>query len=97
MLMKIHESYKYIVALCDTGLLGKKFEEGIKQIEINNFFKGDEKNKEEVVKILRELNMEDATFNIVGKESVACGIESGVVSKEGVMKIDSVPIALGLM
>ncbi len=97
MLVKIHESYRYIVAVCDTELFGKRFEEGIKQIEVNDFFKGDEKGKIEVIKIFRNMDKEDATFNIVGEEAVGCGVEAGVVSKEGIMKIDGVPIALGLM
>jgi len=69
--IKIHESYRTIVALADSSIIGETFEEGIRQIEVNpSFFQGEEKNKEEVIKILQEMNREDATFNIVGHESV---------------------------
>ena len=95
--IKIHESYRTIVAVCDSDLIGKTFEEGIKQIKIRpHFFKGEEKNKKEVYKILQDLNKEDATFNIVGKEAVETALEAGIIEKHGIMTIQDIPIALGL-
>ena len=42
MLVKIHESYISIIAICDSDLIGKTFEEGKKNIFVNpNFFQGD--------------------------------------------------------
>ena len=97
MYIKIHEAYRTIVALADADIIGKTFEEGIKQIEIRpSFFEGDKKTKEELITMLRNLNNEDATFNIVGEKAVATAIEAGIISQAGVMKIDNVPIALGL-
>lgn len=98
MQIKIHESYRIIVALADSNLIGKKFEEGNKQIEIKpNFFQGEEKNKKDVIEILKDMQKEDATFNIVGRESVATALEAGIINKEGIFEIDRVPVALGLM
>jgi uncharacterized protein len=98
MQIKKHTAYRTIVALCDTDLIGKTFEEGIKQIKIHeNFFKGEEKNKEEVLETLKDMEKEDATFNIVGKESIQCALEAGVITKEGIFTIDNIPIALVLM
>jgi uncharacterized protein len=98
MQIKIQEAYRTIVALCDSDLLGKTFEEGKRQIEVHpNFFKGEEKNKSEVLEILRDFEKEDATFNIVGKESVECAIEAGIITEEGIINIGEVPIALVLM
>ena len=55
MLVKIHSSYRRIVAICDNELLGKKFEEGKKAIEIKeSFFKGDEKTEQEIIKIIED-------------------------------------------
>ena len=34
MLIKIHKSYKEIVAVCDSDLLGKTYEQGDKILEI---------------------------------------------------------------
>ena len=98
MQIKIHDSYRKIVSVCDSDLIGKTFEEGIKQINVReNFFKGDEKNYEEMITLLKDMEKEDATFNIVGKESVKCAIEARIISPNGVFYIDNVPIALGLM
>jgi hypothetical protein len=98
MQIRIHDSYRKIVALSDIGLVGKTFEEGIKQIQIKpHFFKGEEKTKEEIIKILKNMHKEDATFNIVGKKSVNAAIEAGIIKENGVIKIQDVPIALVLL
>jgi len=98
MLVKIHSSYRRIVAICDNELLGKKFEEGKKAIEIKeSFFKGEEKTEEEILKIIEESTGEDATFNIIGKNSVNVALKSGLVRPEGIIKIRGVPIALVLL
>lgn len=98
MQLKIHEAYRRIIALTDTNLIGKTFSEGIRQIEIKpNFFQGEEKSKKEVLKILKDMEKEDAIFNIVGKEAVETAIEAKVISNNGIMEIDGIPIALGLM
>ena len=97
MLVKIHESYRKIVALADSDLIGKTFTEGIKQIEVReNFFKGEEKNKAEILKILQDMNKEDATFNIVGEKSIQLALEAGVIEEHGIITIQDIPIALGL-
>ena len=98
MQIKIHESYRKIVALADTNLIGKTFTQGIRQIEVKEgFFKGEEKNKGEIVEILRRMQGEDAIFNIVGEESVETALEAGVIDEKGVMKIDGVAVGLGLL
>ncbi|RKX57147.1 MAG: DUF424 domain-containing protein [Thermodesulfobacteriota bacterium] len=98
MLVKIHKSYRYVVAICDSDLLGKKFEEGKFQLNIKeSFFNGEEKFKEEVLEIMHDLIKEDATFYIIGKESVNTAIEAGIISKEGVKEIMEIPFALILL
>lgn len=98
MQIKIHEAYRKAIALCDSDLIGKYFSEGIKQIEVGpNFFQGEEKNKEEVIEILKDMEKEDATFNIVGNEAVETALEAGIISKKGIIKIDNIPIALVLL
>jgi hypothetical protein len=98
MLVKIHQGYRKTVALCDSDLIGKSFEQGIKQIElIPNFFKGDEKDEQEVIDILKNMIKEDATFNIVGEKSVQIALKLGIIKQEGIMRIDNVPVALILL
>lgn len=98
MLVKIHSSYRNVVAICDSNLLGKTFEEGKRQIKINeHFFKGDEKTEAEVLKIIEEGSAEDYTFNIVGEESIKTALKSGIITQEGIIKIQGVPVALVLL
>jgi len=98
MQLKIHESYRIIVALVDSNLIGKTFEEGIKKIEIKpSFFQGEEKNKAEVINILKNMQKEDATFNIVGEKAIECALEAGIIDKKGIIMINKVPIALVLL
>ncbi len=98
MLVKIHSSYRTVVAICDEDLIGKKFEEENKQIELTeHFFKGEEKTPEEVLEIIEKQSREDATFNIVGQKSVNIALESGIIKEEGIIKIKEIPIALVLI
>ena len=98
MQLKVHKGYRRTVALSDTNLLNKTFTEGIKQIEMHApFFEGEEKNKEEIIPLIQDLQKEDATFNIVGKESIEAALEAGIIKEEGIIKIDNIPIALILL
>lgn len=98
MLVKIHSSYRNTVAICDPDLLGKNFEEGDKQIFVNeNFFKGEEKSEEEVLEIMGQGSSEDYTFNIVGKQSIDLALKAGLIQKEGIISIQGVPISLVLL
>lgn len=98
MQIKIHEGYRKTVALSDTNLIGKTFDQDIKEIKIReNFFQGEEKNKQETIEILKDLAKEDATFNIVGEESIQTALEAGIIDQQGIIKIDNIPVALVLL
>ena len=98
MLVKIIKSYRTVVAICDSDLLGKTFEEGKGQLDIKeSFYKGEETPKEKVIEIINHMSQEDATFNIVGKESVALALETGLITKEGIKEVQGVPFALVLL
>ena len=96
-LLKIHESYRWVVAVCDKDVFGLKLKEDKRSLDVSGeFFNGDligeEKAKEEIVRC----NNEDATFNFVGKDSVRIAKELGLVKDEGIVRIDGVPFALVL-
>lgn len=96
--LKIHKSYREVVALCDTELLGKKFEQENKQLDLKeSFYKGDEVSEEEVVEILKKLSAEDATFNIVGEKSCAAALKAQIISQDQIKKISDVSYALILL
>jgi len=98
MLVKIHSSYRSIISLCDSDLIGKIFEEGQKTLFVNpNFFQGEEKNEKEVIEIIEIGKAEDYTFNIVGKEAVKLGLKTGIIDKEGIQTIQGIPVALSLL
>jgi hypothetical protein len=97
MLIKIHKASRYVVAICDEELLGKKFEDadGKRQIDLSgNFFKGESKTEEEIIEAIKDFKREDASFNIVGKGSIACAIKSKIISKEDIIQIAEIPIAM---
>ena len=98
MQVKIQKSYRDIVAICDSELLGKRFEQGKFQLDIKeSFYKGEEKAKPEVLNIIKKMSVEDATFNIVGKESTDTALEAGIISKEGIKEINGIPFAMVLL
>ena len=98
MLIRIIKSYRDVVAICDSELLGKKFEEDKFQLDLKeSFYGGEETSREETIKIMQSLSREDVTFNIVGKESVDAALKAGIISEEGIKKIQGVPFALVLL
>ncbi len=97
-LVKVHESYRKIVAICDSELLGKRFEEGKRQLDVKkDFFDGEKKKEDEVIRIIRHEKADDASFNIVGKKSVDAALKAGLIDKNGIMKIQGIPFALSLL
>jgi len=98
MQIKIHKSYRDLVAVCDTNLVGKYFEEGNFQIDVKeSFYKGEEIDEEELIEILQDMKKEDATFNIVGEKSVNASLKAGIISKDNVKKISKIPYSLVLL
>ena len=98
MLIKIHKSYRDTIAICDSELIGKVFEKGNFQLDVKeNFYKGEEVSEKKAGEIMQNMAKEDATFNIVGEKAVKCAIKAGIISEEGIKRIQSVPFALVLL
>ena len=98
MLVNIIKSYREILTICDSELLGKYFEEGLFQLNIKeNFYKGERKTEQEVIQTIKDMKMEDATFNIIGERSTNCAVKAGLVSKDSIKTIQGVPFVLILM
>jgi len=98
MLLKIHKTYRDVVAICDSNLIGKRFEEGKFQLDIKeSFFKGEKVSEEQAIQIIKKMSIEDATFNIVGEKSVSTALKAGIISEDGIKKIQGVPFALVLI
>ena len=98
MFIKIIKSYRDIVAVCDSSILGKKFEQGNLQLDLKeSFYKGEEVPEEKAIEMMKSMAAEDATFNIAGEKSVNAAIKAGVISQESVGKIQGIPFALILL
>jgi len=98
MLVKIIKTYRDIVVICDANLIGKKFEQGKFQLDIKeSFYKGEKTSEEQTIEIIKKMSTEDAIFNIVGKKSINTALKTGIISEEGIKKIQEIPFALILM
>lgn len=96
--LKIHRSYRNVVAICDKELLGKKFFEGKRQLDVReNFYKDQEVDQETLIRTMIMQRKEDSTFNIVGTESVSLALQEGIISENCVGKVSGVPFALLLL
>lgn len=96
--IKLHKSYRTVASACDLDLIGKKFEEGKMQLNITeNFFKGAEFNENEAILLMQEQNREDATFNIVGKETINAALKAEIITEKDIIYIQEIPFALKLL
>ncbi len=98
MFVNVIKSCRDVVAVCDSDLIGKTFDEGDMQLDIKeSYYKGEDISREKAIEIIKDMSNEDATFNIVGEESVDAAIEAGIISEESIKKIQNVPFAMILM
>jgi hypothetical protein len=81
---------KKIISIIDGGIIGKRFNENGIQLDLTaDFYKGDEKNADEIEGLLRDVYIVHA----VGKESVdfLCGL--GLVDETNIMFVQEIPHA----
>lgn len=96
--VKITEAYRNIITIADKELVGKKFKEGKKQLDIKeSFYKGDIKLPEEIKNIIEYGKKEDAIFNIVGEKSIKIALQENLITKESIGKIANIPYAMILL
>ncbi|HUW88944.1 MAG TPA: DUF424 family protein [Candidatus Nanopelagicaceae bacterium] len=93
--LKIHRhSDIETIACCDEALLNQIFTEGKLRIEISStFFGGDLLAIDKAIEILRGASY----FNIVGENITNMAIAQKILSKEGVRKINNIPMAMKMM
>jgi hypothetical protein len=92
MIVKVHKKDgRTMVAVCDDELLGKKFEEDNKQLDLtSDFYKGDRYTDKQLVgDMIRNADV----INLVGTISVSLGIEEGLIEKEHIINIQGIPHA----
>jgi len=95
MFIKIHKTYRDVVAICDSDLIGKKFEQNKFQLDVKeSFYKGEETTTEKAIQIMKKLSEQDSIFNIVGEKSINTALNAGIIRKSGIKKIQGIPFAL---
>lgn len=97
-LLKVHKSYRWVVAVCDKEVFGKVLKERGRILDLSGeFFKGEVLGEDKVKKEIVRCQKEDATFNFVGENSVKIAKGLGLVKESGVVEIEGVPVALVLL
>ena len=82
------------IACCDEELLNKVFTEGNLRLEVgSSFYGGDLLSIDKAIEILREAS----SFNIVGENITNLAITQKILPKEGVRKINKIPMAMKMM
>ena len=91
MIVKKHVSDgKLILAVCDSELKGKVFEEGDLRLDLScDFYDGEEMSKEEVKILFKEAFI----VNLVGQESVELGLDQGIIKINNVINVQKIPHA----
>ena len=79
-----------LLAIADSTLLEKTFEEGDRHITVSKQFYGDKTcGREEAKKLI----MSATIINAVGKEIIGLMIEENIADKENILTIEGVPHA----
>ena len=92
MLVKDHktENGRLLLAVCDSNLINKKFEEGPAQLDLTSeFYKGTEKTPEETVDLMRNAYI----LNLVGFDSVKLALDEEIIDPDHVKYIQKIPYA----
>jgi len=73
-----------MVAVCDSDVLGRTFENGRISITVNEeFYGGDEAEEQDVVDSLARANI----ANIVGARAVEVAVEAGIIDDSHVLEV----------
>lgn len=86
-----HQAGKVLVAVCDTDLLGKEIKHGRSVISVSDrFYRGFQTSIEEALELIERAD----SVNLMGKKIVEAAITRGLVHREAVIEIDSIPHVL---
>lgn len=95
MIVKIHKHEgKIILAVCDKEILGKKYVEDDKQLDLTSpFYKGIEIPEQELKQLLKRAYV----LNIVGKKSIKFALNERIIVKDNIIIIKNIPHAQALL
>lgn len=95
-IVKIHKlsDDRIMLAICDSNLLGEKFENGKHQLDLSSdFYRGEEMDDEKILSHIKRAYI----INLVGKESIDFGIRYKLIEKNIVVVIKGVPHAQAML
>ncbi len=77
-----------LLIVTDSELVGKKFEEGKKQLDLTTkFYHGQEKTESEI----QEMFKSSYLLHLTGEKAVGLGIKAGFVDKNKILRIKEIP------
>jgi len=79
-----------LVAACDEQLIGKILEEGKYHLEVSEGFYDGERV---TTAVLKKFLAEATIANLVGKETIKCAIEIGIIDPDCIIRVKGVPHA----
>jgi len=91
MLTKIHKKGdQTILALCDSDLIGKKFEENQVILDLESeFYQGEEQDNDMIADMMRNVDI----VNMVGEKSIALAQKEGLLGKDEIKEVQGIPHA----
>ena len=91
MIVKVHKrADRTVVAVCDSDLIGRKFSEGDRQLDLSSdFYKGEEMDDSEAGDLIRNADI----INLVGQGAVKLGLQEEVITQDHVITISGIPHA----
>ena len=93
--VKIHQSDPKIIAICDAELIGKRFEDESRQIDINErFYRGEMMDEQKVKELIAKMVDDYCSFNIVGQRSIDVAMKVGIIDAKKIIYIKKIPVAL---
>lgn len=87
---KVHRNPdgQMILALCDQELLGKKFEQGSRQLDLTTgFYHGEEATEDEIKELIKEVYI----INLVGEQSLNLMKKLKLTDEKHVIRIQNIP------
>ncbi len=85
-----NSTHGLLLVITDEDILGRKFEEGKKQLDLTaKFYRGEQKNKEDVKKLIPKARH----LHLTGKHIIAVALELDLVNSKNILWINGVPHA----
>ena len=78
-----------LLAVSDSSIIGKTFEDGELRIDVSDFYRGEECSESEAIRLVKSAII----VNAVGKGIVALMLKEKIITKDGILEIKGVPHA----